>query len=230
MKLSDRLQAVADSVTANLIVADIGTDHGYVPIYLLLNGICEKAFAMDINEGPILRAKEHIIENGLESKIETRISNGFEKLKPKEAECGIIAGMGGELMVTILREGLKTVKCLKELVLSPHSEIMLVRRYLHEIGFRIINEKMLIDDGKFYTVIKAVPGKDKDYSETEYKFGAILIEERNEILREYLQKEKNKINTIISGLEKSNTDNSKKRAGELKQELDSIEKLINKWQ
>lgn len=230
MKLSDRLQAVADCVTENLIVADIGTDHGYVPIYLVLKGICNKAYAMDINEGPILRAREHIIENGLENKIETRISNGFEKLGPGEAECAVIAGMGGELMVTILKEGIETVQSLQELVLSPHSEIVMVRKYLHQIGFKIIAEKMLIDDGKFYTVIKAAQGGDRAYSEIEYKYGALLIEEKNEILLEYLIKEKHKIDTIISGLEKNNTENAKNRRRELVAELEGVEDLIKQWQ
>lgn len=226
MKLSDRLQAVADSVSKNLIIADIGTDHGYIPIYLVQNGICEKAFAMDINEGPILRAKEHIIENGLEDKIETRISNGFEKMVSGEASGAVIAGMGGELVVSILKNGLDVVRELQEMVISPHSEINLVRKYLHEIGFKIIDEKMIIDDGKFYTIIKTIHGEDKKYSETEYKYGAVLIEKKDKILLEFLHKEHNKLTTIIDNLKGNNNENAKKRVEEIKEELMGINELL----
>ena len=105
MELSKRLQAVANLVSDGLVVADIGTDHGYIPIYLVKNGKCPSALAMDVNEGPILRAKEHVISYGLEDKIQTRLSNGVKALSVGEAECVVVAGMGGALMIRIMEEG-----------------------------------------------------------------------------------------------------------------------------
>ena len=81
MELSKRLHAVASLVTEGASVADIGTDHGYIPIYLIESGKCVHAFAMDVNQGPLLRAKEHIVEHGLEEQIETRLSDGVKHLK-----------------------------------------------------------------------------------------------------------------------------------------------------
>ena len=106
MELSKRLQAVADLVTAGYRVADIGTDHAYIPIFLLASGKIPGAAAMDVNEGPLERARCHIEENGLTEKISLRLSDGLAGLRPGEAESVVIAGMGGGLIIRILTEGI----------------------------------------------------------------------------------------------------------------------------
>lgn len=130
--LSKRLEQVASMVTKGNIIADIGTDHGYVPIYLVEKGICPKAYAMDINQGPIESAIKNIENYGLSEKIQAIKSNGLEKLEPEKADTIIIAGMGGELIVNILENGLaKLENCsrpVKELVLSPHKRGDLVQQ------------------------------------------------------------------------------------------------------
>ena len=98
IQISRRLSAVAALVSPGLVLADVGCDHGYIPIYLIQKGQIPRAIAMDINQGPLLRAREHIREWGLEDYIETRLSDGVEALKPGEAQCLVIAGMGGPLM------------------------------------------------------------------------------------------------------------------------------------
>ena len=102
MELSKRLYAVAGLVTEGASVADIGTDHGYVPIYLVINNIASKVIAMDINRGPLERARMHIIGHGLKGKIETRLSDGLKEIEPFEVEGMIAAGMGGGLVIKIL--------------------------------------------------------------------------------------------------------------------------------
>ena len=226
VKLSDRLMTVAGFVTKGLKVADIGTDHGYVPIYLVQNGVCPSAIAADINEGPVQRASKHITENGLENYIETRISDGFEKIGVGETECGIIAGMGGELMIHILDQGHDKVQALKELILSPHSEIFLVRKYLHSINYKIIDEKMLIDEGKYYTVIKAIHGRDCEYNESEYRYGKILIDRKDDILKSFILKEMDKIIEITDNLRKSSTNNAVIRLNELEEEYKKLKNVM----
>ena len=103
--ISERLKAVAGMVTKGKKVADIGTDHGYVPIYLVENSICSKVYAMDINEGPLKIADKNIAIHGLSDKIETIQSNGMEKLKDNMVDGAIISGMGGDLIVNILKNG-----------------------------------------------------------------------------------------------------------------------------
>ena len=157
MELSKRLKAVAELVTPGMRLADVGTDHGYIPIALVQTGKVSRAIAMDINKGPLERAKEHIREHGLEGKIQTRLSDGLKNLQMNEADCMIAAGMGGGLVIRILSEERDTAGSLKELILQPQSEIDSVRKYLTEEGYRIVAEDMVYEDGKYYPMMKAVP-------------------------------------------------------------------------
>ena len=197
--LSKRLKTVSDLVSPCEKVADIGTDHGYVPIYLIKENIAEFAYAMDVNEGPLNIAKANIIEEGLEDRIETILSDGFDNFGDRNAESVIIAGMGGDLIVDILSRASKYD--FKELVLSPHKRVDLVRKHLCESGYKIIDEKMVEDAGKYYPVIKAHKG-DSDYSEVQLEFGPILLANKDEILKEYLEVQLNKFSRIISSLER----------------------------
>jgi tRNA (adenine22-N1)-methyltransferase len=156
MQLSKRLQAVADSVTKGNRVADVGCDHAYISIYLIRQNIASGVIAMDVNKGPLERGRENMERLGLDSRIETRLSDGLHKLNPGEADTILIAGMGGALTVRILEEGLASVKKCKELVLQPQSELAFVRKFIEQIEFEIVAEQMLIDDGKYYTIIKAI--------------------------------------------------------------------------
>ena len=203
--LSKRLKTVADMVTIGNIVADIGTDHGYVPIYLVKNGICPKAYAMDINEGPIISAVNNIAEEGLTEKICVIQSDGMEKLEPQMADSVIIAGMGGELIVKILKSS-KVSDTIKEFILSPHRDIDLVRKYILRNGWHIDDEKMLLDSGKFYTVMKVKPGKEEiSYSLVEYTYGRHLLETKDLVLKKYLGVEYNKFLKIYKTMKKNNS-------------------------
>ena len=102
MELSKRLYAVAGLVTEGASVADIGTDHGYVPIYLVEEGIARKALALDVNRGPLERARMHIVGHGLGDKIETRLSDGLREIRPGEVDTIIVSGMGGPLTLSLI--------------------------------------------------------------------------------------------------------------------------------
>lgn len=154
-KMSERLLSVASLVTPGSRTADIGTDHGYVPVYLVENRIVSSAIAMDLRKGPLARAQETVNGAGLSDRIELRLSDGLEKLKPGEADTAVIAGMGGMLICRILTAHPATTASLKELVLEPQSEVDRVRRLLSEIGFAITDERMIFEDGKYYPIIKA---------------------------------------------------------------------------
>ena len=187
--LSKRMERVASMVTEGSRVADIGTDHGYVPISLVERGKVSKAIAMDVRKGPLSKAMEHIKESGLEEKIQTRLSDGMEQLKEGEVDSVIIAGMGGELIVKILRNASHILPSIKELILQPQSEIYKVREELHRLGFCIEKESMLLDEGKYYTVIKAIKGQEHYENQWEYLYGKKLLLEKNEILHQWLLKE-----------------------------------------
>lgn len=140
------------------ITCDIGCDHGFVPIFLVENQICPGVIAMDINKGPLLRAREHIGNVGFSAYIETRLSDGLEKLKPGEADCMIAAGMGGRLICRIMADYPEKLRSLRYLVLQPQSEAAFVRRFVRESGFVIRKEDMVLEDGKFYQMMLAVSG------------------------------------------------------------------------
>lgn len=197
--LSKRLKTVADLVTPCEKVADVGTDHGYVPIYLVKENICQFAYAMDVNEGPLNIAKSNIAQEGLEKNIETILSDGFDNFGDRDVDSVIIAGMGGDLIVDILSRA--RVYDFDELVLSPHKRPDLVRKFLSENGYKISDEKMVKDAGKYYPAIKAKKGE-SEYDEVQLEFGPILLNEKDETLKEYLDIQLNKFGRIISSLER----------------------------
>lgn len=146
---------MAGLVPKGAAACDIGCDHGFVAIYLVEKKISPRVIAMDINKGPLLRAKEHIGSMSLSTYIDIRLSDGLEKLETGEAECMIAAGMGGRLIVKIMSDYPEKLQSLRYLVLQPQSELSLVRRFLREQGFVIRREDMVLEDGKFYPMMLA---------------------------------------------------------------------------
>lgn len=189
MELSKRLQAVADLVTEGASVADIGTDHGYIPIYLVEQHIAKKVIALDINRGPLERARMHIVGHGLKGRIETRLSDGLKKVEPGEVDTMIAAGMGGGLVIKILIEGREVVKALDTMILQPQSEIGKVRKFLQGQHLKIIEEDMVEEEGKFYPMMKVVHAEPEEYSVCEYIYGKKLLEGRHPVLKKYLDRE-----------------------------------------
>jgi tRNA (adenine22-N1)-methyltransferase len=223
LKISDRLIQVAGLVPEGARLADVGTDHGYVPIWLLQNKRIASAIAMDVNRGPLLRAAENRDKYGFKDKIELRLSDGLEKLEPGEADAVLIAGMGGPLMVRILDEGRGRMSDVSSWILQPQSEIPSVRRYLITHDFQIVDEIMLMDDGKYYMAMRAVPGQEAAWSETEYLFGKQLLRNRHPVLRAILEKEKNIYTGILNQLEESHQTGTS-RYSEVKTYLEELDR------
>lgn len=222
MKISKRLEMIASFVPEGSRVADIGTDHGYIPIYLVEEKKAENAIAMDVRPGPLERAQAHIREAGLEDSVKVRLSDGLLKLEKDEADCVVIAGMGGELMIHILEEGKNLWENIPYWVLSPHSEPQKVRRFLEEQEFFIEREIMIKEDGKYYSVlgVSKGTGKTMDYGrEVFYRYGKRMIEARDPVLHEFLKKEEEQLKGILCGLSKNRTESAEKRMRELQEEL-----------
>lgn len=222
MKLSRRLETIASFVPEGSRVADIGTDHGYIPIHLVQEGKAKHAIAMDVREGPLLRARAHIQKAGLQNYVEVRLSDGLLKLEQNEADCVVIAGMGGELMIHILEEGRDLWESISCWVLSPHSELDKVRRFLEEEAFFIWRETMIKEEGKYYSVmgVSRKPGAAAaDGREISYRYGRGMLESKDPVLKEYLIKEEEQLEQIMSGLSVSETESARRRMEELKLEL-----------
>lgn len=250
MELSKRLRAVASFVTAGYRLADIGTDHAYIPIELVRTGHIPQAIAMDVNQGPLERAEENIREHGLSAQIRTRLSDGFSALEPGEADSAVIAGMGGGLTIRILREGERVVSALRECVLQPQSEIEKVRAFLLEEGFLFIAEDMVEEDGKYYPMMKVLPprgrtggaghpesasegsGADqsaKIWDETELRYGKYLLKNKHPVLRQFLEREQRIKSDILKGLERQDSERIFMRRKELEEELQHIEKGLRRY-
>lgn len=158
MLLSDRMRAVVGLVQPCKSIADVGCDHGYISMEIVRSNICRHVIAMDINSGPLVRAKNNIADYDMQDYIETRLSDGVSALEAGEAEGVICAGMGGRLIISILEQGRELVGEMKQLVLQPQSEPEEVRGYLRENGFLIDKEDMIFEDGKYYPMMRALPG------------------------------------------------------------------------
>lgn len=213
-------------VTPGGRIADIGTDHGYVPIYLVEQNKAAHAIAMDVRKGPLARAGENIVRFGCSGRIETRLSDGLEKLEPNEADTVIIAGMGGLLTVRILEAGLNVLQTVKECVLQPQSDLDKVRQFLHQHHFRIMQEKMLIDEEKYYTVMRVVHGEESLYTEAENLYGRYLINDKNPVLKEYLKKQTAVKEKLLTALHEKNSEKSRARQQELQHELQVMNETI----
>lgn len=190
--LSARMQAVADMVTKGNRVCDVGCDHGYVSIHLVQNKVSPSVLAMDVNKGPLLRAREHVADAGLEEYITLRLSDGLSAYEKGEADTLICAGMGGRLMQRILAQYSSKTRDFKELILQPQSEISFFRRFLRNEGYSIVWEDMILEEDKFYPVIKAVSSEEGSFpydQEVCDRFGPVLLQRRHPVLNEFLKSE-----------------------------------------
>jgi len=255
LRLSDRLHIIASMVTPGSILADVGCDHGYLPIWLVSRGIIPKAVALDVNRGPLQRAEEHIRSCGMESRIETRLSDGLAALQPGECSTLVIAGMGGPLMERILEDGMDLLPGFIELILQPQSDIPHFRGWLYDHGLAVLDERMVKEEGKFYTIIKACDIKaygikacgigtsiqcdnriiennsEPDIragvpTDTELYCGPVLLQKKDPVLFEYLLFRRRVCGEIIDSLSASGSTAAAKRRREVEKELDIIQKAL----
>lgn len=171
MLLSDRMRAVAGLVQPCKSIADVGCDHGYIAMELVRSKICRHVIAMDINSGPLDRAKQNIVEYDMQDYIETRLSDGVSALQMGEAQGVICAGMGGRLILSILEQGSDLIGSMKQLILQPQSELAEVRSYLRKKGYLIDKEDLVYEDGKYYPMMRALPGA---FGRLEWQIGGHL--------------------------------------------------------
>ncbi len=171
MLLSDRMRAVSELVQPCKSIADIGCDHGYVAMELVRSKVCRHVIAMDINSGPLDRAKQNIVEYDMQDYIQTRLSDGVSALQAGEVEGIICAGMGGRLILSILEQGRDLISDMKQVVLQPQSELAEVRNYLRKKGFLIDKEDLVYEDGKYYPMMRALPGA---FGRLEWQIGGNL--------------------------------------------------------
>ena len=155
LNLSERMLMAAKMVRSGNVVADIGTDHAYLPAYLILNGISPKALACDVRKGPLENARKTVETYGIEDKITLRLSDGFDKIEPFEAQDFIMCGMGGTLMEQLVSRAYWLKDSSKRIIVQPQSHAEDIRRFFVENGFKILFEDACTDGGKLYCAMAA---------------------------------------------------------------------------
>lgn len=222
-----RLNEIFNLVDKNSIVADIGTDHGIIPIMLSKFNLAKKIIATDISENSLNKLKEKLKQNDNINNIETRVSDGLNSFFEYEIDTIIISGMGGILIKDILNINLDIAKTAETLILSPNNSLDVVRKFLVNNNFKIIDEKDVFENSKYYQILKVSYGKDLFYEDYEYNYGKILIKNKSKNLKLFLENELNKYSLIIDKIEKSSMNT--KRIDDINMIIKDIKVVLNEF-
>lgn len=201
LKLSKRLAAIENRVVSGG-VADIGTDHGYLPAHLALSGYTGKIVAADINSGPLDSARQTAQSCGVLEKIEFILCDGLSAVLPEDIACVVIAGMGGETIASILSKTPWTKESSRLLILQPMSKSPVLRRWLFENGYRVISEELCVD-GALYEILTATGGHDVSYSPAEYFTGHLALIRGDSLFSQRKDELISKAQRTVAGLEHS---------------------------
>jgi len=205
MALSDRLRAILQLTKCYDTLADIGTDHAYLPIEAVRNGLCRRAIACDINKGPLEVATANIRAAGFADQIETRLGNGLAPLNEDEADCIVISGMGGLRIWSILQADEKKARFAKQLILQPQHDLEELRRNLHAAGYDITDEQLVVESAsRIYVILLAtyIGGAITAWMDEEYFLGKFLLQRGGVEL--YLRYQREKIGRYIQSISDCN--------------------------
>lgn len=230
-KLSNRLETVAKYISRDLRLADIGSDHAYLPCYVIQKGVTPFAIAGEVVEGPFQSAKKQVEDLGLTDKISVRKGNGLAVIEKGEVDCITIAGMGGALIASILENGKEKLADVKRLILQPNISAISIRIWLQENGWVLVAEEILEEDEKIYEILVAEKGNentwDKNTLEKSLLFGPFLLKQKSPIFqKKWLAEKRNWIN-ILNQLEKaSGTEENKAKKQELINKIKLVEEEL----
>lgn len=228
MELSKRLMCIVDNMDKCESLIDVGTDHGYIPIYVVKEGICNFAIASDINKGPKEKAENNVRFEGLSEKVKCRLGGGLSTISLGEVQVAIIAGMGGNLIRDIILEDIEKVKGFSYMILQPAQNSEVLREFLYTHSFEIIKEDLTIDEGIFYEVFKVKYSENKINSHEDpfyYEISKNLINKKHPLFIDFLQSKLDKYKSIISFI-KEDTESANKRKKEVMSKIEKIKELL----
>lgn len=201
VKLGDRLLKAAGYVPKGVKIADIGTDHAYLPIYLIKKGICPEAIATEVKLGPYLRAIQNLRREQMEQFVEMRYGPGLSPLCPGEVQVAIIAGMGGEVMADIIHDCRNVAQSVNMLILQPMTRLKHLRAKLYEMGFQIIDEDVVQEGNRFYEIIIAKAGDVSAPDLSDIILGPVLRKKNEDIIFRYFAFRGEKLERMIRQME-----------------------------
>lgn len=225
MKLRSRLQKMAAEITKGETMADIGTDHGFLPIYLYKTGICPKVILTDISSGSLEKAAENCRLLEPDADFDCRLGNGISILNKGEVDDIAIAGMGGALIAEIMGDDPELSHSFKKFILQPRNNIGLLRQWLYENGYAVTREQ-LAREGRFICVVMTAEfAPEAAVMQTDFEYPDSLLEHRNELTVEYLQREREKHAAIVRRIEK-NSSNAAEEGKLAKKHIETIDRLL----
>ena len=225
IKLNERLSAVARQVLPGKPAADIGTDHNYLPVYLVVNGICPAVIATDKARGPFDNACQLVALLSLDKQIQVRLGDGLKVLQPHEAATICISGLGGCAICEILADSPAVAQSAERLVLQPQRHAPKLRKYLIDNDWRIVAEDIAFESSFYYEIIVAEPGQ-MQLSETEIQFGSHLLAEPHPLLKPYLQLKLADLQLLGEQLATKEGAEAAKRRISLQQQITQIEDVL----
>lgn len=223
MKLTNRLQAAADLVPVCESMADIGTDHGYLPISLVQEGLVRRAIACDVNEGPLTRAREDVISSGLSRQIGLRLGGGLAPLAKGEVDGVTICGMGGLLMRDILLADMEKAQALSWLVLQPQGHVAELRRFLSTHHFCIEKEVLSMDGGQLYELMLVRPGEMEELSLLQAEIGATAAYRKDPLFKMHIERLIRRRRFVIEGAKDSVSERHRKSREKALEEVKVLE-------
>lgn len=231
LKLSKRIARIASFVPRGSVVADIGTDHALLPIYLIREGICPRVFACDFYPGPLETAMANVLLFGLGGQIEVRQGNGLQALDPEEVDVIVVAGMGGAKIRDLLSAAPAVLVSVKRLVLQPQGGAVVVRRWLANNNWLLLDEDLVLENERFYEIIVAEPlpeGKDLTVPENEllFEIGPLLLEKRHLLLVPFLQEKVKNAEIILKALRHARTPAAKEMREEWQRKIEFFRRVI----
>lgn len=228
-RLSKRLQVVASFVGQGTVLADIGSDHAYLPCWLIQNEQILRAIAGEVVQGPYESAQRNVAKEGLSSLITVRMANGLQAIKPGDnVETVSIAGMGGTLITSILDNDKDRLDTVERIVVQPNIHAIAIREWASTNSWYIVDEAIVKEDEKIYEVIVLERGERK-YLPEEYLMGPILLQERSESFVEKWKRELEEVARVWTALSKSTeTVESNMKRTQLSEMKELIERMLNK--
>jgi tRNA (adenine22-N1)-methyltransferase len=228
MRLTPRLAAIAELIPPGSTVADIGTDHAYLPLYLVQEQISQRVVASDMNSAPLQQARETVAAFNCLQKIDLRQGDGLNVIQAEDhINTVVIAGIGGETIIKILESGREKLESVERLILQPMTESGTLRLYLAHNGYALVRESLALEGRRLYEIIMAKPGMENETDLFRLSLGPRLLEVRPPLFPLLLQEKIRKLRIVHRSLQRARQENVSDKLREVEKTLVHLEEVLS---